>query len=149
VGYTIKGGVRKESEMIFQYSYEKVLDGTKSQTRRIVKPGESPLYLYSQADVPEGADGKILIVKSAGRTKWQLGLAYAAQPGRTKKAVGHIVIKSIRQERLQDVSGEDVRAEGFRTREEFHETWNKVHTKRGRRWEDSPLVWVLEFELVG
>jgi hypothetical protein len=123
--------------MIFQYSHEMVLDGTKTQTRRIVNDEESPIRVGD----------KIVGVRGARRVKWQVGLTYAAQPGRTKKAIGHIKVISIRQERLQDVSEADAQAEGFRSREDFHRIWSSIHTKHGRRWEDNPLVWVLEFEL--
>jgi hypothetical protein len=134
--------------MIFQYSYEKVLAAEKTQTRRIVKPEETAIYHHSQMSTPCGSDDRIVTVKSGSRVKWQVGMAYAAQPGRTQKAVGHIRLKSIRKELLQDVSDGDVRAEGFETREAFHEIWDTVHSKRGRRWGDNPTVWVLAFELV-
>jgi hypothetical protein len=32
--------------------------------------------------------------------------------------------------------------------EDYRQTWDTIHTKHGTRWEYSPLVWVLEFELV-
>lgn len=33
-------------------------------------------------------------------------------------------------------------------KEVYEELWNESHTTPGTRWEDNPLVWVLEFELV-
>jgi len=123
--------------MIFQYSHVMVLDGTKTQTRRIVNDGESPIAVGD----------KIVGVRGARTLKWQVGLTYAVQPGRTQKAIGYIKVISIRQERLLDVSKADAQAEGFRSREDFRKIWSSIHTRHGRRWEDNPLVWVLEFEL--
>jgi len=94
---------------------------------------------------------------------------YAVQPGRGKKAVGRIRITNIRRERLQDITPEDCRKEGLDPiqrvsdrvtlipdldlandilRLQFHKLWNTIYVKTGKRFEDNPEVWVLEFELV-
>lgn len=81
-----------------------------------------------------------------------------------------ILLTGIRQEHLQDISEEDANAEGFVARminpsdyyvnyanaaaeymsakDVFEQVWRNIHTKSGTRWEDNPLTWVLEFELV-
>jgi hypothetical protein len=154
--------------MIFQHTHEKVLDGLKTQTRRLIKPGE----WIDVSDPPNprvvqmGKDGKL-------RTKWQVGKTYAVQPGRTKKAIGRIRITGIRRERLQDITEEDALAEGceglwnpmrgyynFReaptdttlfgkySKDHFKQLWDSIHTKPGTRWDDNPEVWVLEFEVI-
>ncbi|MFA4974630.1 MAG: ASCH domain-containing protein [bacterium] len=134
--------------MIFQHTWQQVLDGTKTQTRRL---RAQPPYV--------------------GRT-------YAVQPGRGKPAVGRIRITAIRQQRVQDITAEDALAEGlvcpdcnngwitvysatdmFGCSEvecghaglidEYAQLWDTIHTKPGTRWADNPLVWVLEFERVG
>ena len=101
-------------------------------------------------------------------------------PGTTREAVGtpytvgnefskrmgwqplRIRITSIRQERLQDISKDDVVAEGVGAytfaagilsenppdpRWKFIERWDTINTRAGDRWADNPLVWVLDFEL--
>jgi uncharacterized protein YhfF len=134
--------------MIFR-QWQQVLDGTKTQTRRQVKPGEE--YNYRPLFSRHG--------------KWIVGRTYAVQPGSGRPAVGRIRITNIRQERLQDISEDDVLAEGVglqawarafswpridhwpRTAG-YAQLWNSIYTKPGTRWQDNPLVWVLEFELV-
>lgn len=149
--------------MIFQHTWKQVLDGTKKQTRRLVKPGEGfnafpsgwikDVRVYPDLPLPHSMIGKI---------KWAVGRTYAVQPGRGKKAAGRIRITGIRQERVQDISIQDAIAEGVpeQTATYTHpvyrslsvaayaKLWNAIHTKPGETWNDNPSVWVLEFELV-
>jgi len=76
-------------------------------------------------------------------------------------------VKDVRVERLQDITEEDARAEGFvakirhaktyednifngstTAREEFAMYWDGINAKRGYGWETNPWVWVMEFEKV-
>jgi len=136
--------------MIFQYTWEKVLAGQKTQTRRIVKPEH-----WEFCDGPELA---IDTVFYGTRIKWQVGRTYAVQPGRGKPAVGRIKITAIRKERVQDITEADAVAEGFaglcgygvymEPRDHFFEAWNEINNRPGCRVEDKPAVWVLELEQV-
>jgi hypothetical protein len=143
--------------MIFQYTWEKVLRDEKTQTRRIVKPGET---LWCRND---GAD---YVADGNGRKKWQVGRTYAVQPGRGKSAVGRIKLTAIRKERVQDITEADAIAEGclppiplepIDWREEpgsfvtikgrFFALWDSIHSGPDG-WIANPSVWVLEFERV-
>ena len=150
--------------MIFRL-WQQVLDGTKTQTRRQVKPGEE----YNDWGFEQDGMHMGEVLKAGYRPlfsrhgKWIVGRTYAVQPGSGRPAVGRIRITNIRQERLQDISEDDVLAEGVglqawafswprtdhwpRTAG-YAQLWNSIYTKPGTRWQDNPLVWVLEFELV-
>lgn len=151
--------------MIFQHTCRQVLNGTKTQTRRLVKPGE---WLAGSPDSREAA--ALQRARSATsvyigrvpheRLKWQVNRTYAVQLGRGKCGITRIRITNIRQERLQDITEADVIAEGVRLQQwpgdNYHGRprtagyallWDKIHAKRGTRWADNPKVWVLEFEL--
>jgi hypothetical protein len=152
--------------MIFQATWQAVLDGSKSETRRIVKPGEW-LSDESALGVPVAVYKKPIPYE---RLKWQVGRTYAIQPGRGQKAVGRIRLLNIRQERLQDITELEAKAEGVKPYfypvkisvtprgleqggylnyiKPYRLLWNTIHTKRGERWDDNPLCWVLRFELV-
>lgn len=75
-------------------------------------------------------------------------------------------ICSVRVERLQEISGEDLKAEGISgllcygpacgpactqerrcegRKEAFIDLWNSLNAARGFGWETNPYVWVLEF----
>ena len=141
----------------------KVLNGEKTQTRRIKKenerliPGDQyfPDAVMRYSEHP--SDPRYEVVK------WQVGRTYAVQPGRGKKAVGRIKLLAIREERLQEINGADAIAEGWpRDREFFPQMntaikaliwfrslWNSINKKPGTRWVDNPWVWVLEFRRLG
>ncbi|MCO1599847.1 hypothetical protein [Desulfosporosinus nitroreducens] len=79
-------------------------------------------------------------------------------------------VKSIRVERLQDITAEDTQTEGiklnckhddyvcsahpcdFKTtiacKDYFKNLWNSINSKRGYGWDINPWVWVIEFERV-
>jgi len=129
--------------MIFKETWQQVLDGTKTQTRRPVKDGDEGHHILPR--------GGFLSVEHNGRLKWALGFDYAVQPGRGKKAVGRIRITGIWRQRLREIWVEECRAEGITgvfARFGFEQLWNSLYRKP-YRWEDNPEVWVLEFERAG
>ena len=137
--------------MIFK-QWQQVLDGTKTQTRQLVQPGDfCPLMI----------EDNCIGVERNGRLLWQIGNTYAIQPGRSKKAVGRICITGIRRKQLQDISFNDMLCEGYpialfgyagnfdknpTVRDWFISLWDSINAKEGTRWADSPDVWVLTFE---
>lgn len=159
--------------MIFKQA-QQVLDATKTQTRRPIKKyGQTltPNDLHTEHSWPFPPT-----VIENGRVKWMVGHTYAVQPGRGKRSIGRILLLEIRRERLQEISLEDIEAEGITTPEEFARIWGEAIThswlevayerlkkgdlrnafrymwrsiyKKPHRWEDNPEVWVLEFERV-
>lgn len=147
--------------MIFKETWQQVLDGTKTQTRRPVKPGEYPKIIGPGLGYPEypGAiPGTVLEVRRInGYLKWRVGHTYAVQPGRGKKAVGRIRITKIRRERLQEITHRDAMAEGIKLKatqdpvmeaiRHFADLWNSLY-RHPYRWEDNPEAWALHIERV-
>jgi hypothetical protein len=129
--------------MIFK-QVDEVLDGTKTQTRRVAKRND-------------WFTGRTLLRN--GRRKWKIGGIYAIQPGRSKPQVGKIQIMKIRKERLQVISNGDLRAEGITTNktqvagtmdmlEKYKKLWNSLNKDSVYKWKANPEVWVLEFRCV-
>lgn len=116
--------------MIFAHTHQQVISGQKSQTRRIIKYGET-------------FDGE-RIVKN-GRCMYQVGKTYAVQPNRGKKAIARIRLKQLRRETVQDITTHDAHAEGFDSVDSFLETWQRIH---GKKTNLNREVWVFEFELL-
>jgi len=86
--------------VIFQHTWQLILAGRKTQTRRLVKSDRAP---------------------------WVAGRSYAVQPGRTQKSIGRIVVLRVWQEPLGAISEADAQAEGFADRAEFLAGWEKIH----------------------
>lgn len=128
----------------------KMITGEKDQTRLIVKDGDYPIFDYDLKS--------IFAVHRKARVIYQVGKSYSIQPGRGKPAIGRRVLRAIRQERLQEISEADAKAEGVEPfnspfvgplyMPSFASHWDSIPRKAGERWGDKPAVWVLEFEPV-
>lgn len=120
--------------MIFQQTWEWVIEGRKTQTRRRRKPTHEAIH---------DEDGTITAVTVNGRRKWQVGKTYSVQPGRSKAGVARIRLTGIREEEVTRISEADARAEGYKNREVFFAVWRAMYDEDALE-ED---CWVLEFEL--
>lgn len=119
--------------MIFKNTWQKVLDGTKTQTRRLIKSPECP---------------------------YKIGRVYAIQKGRGKNAIGYILVKNIWVEYLMNISVHDCIQEGIEIlgevegchvpeyRERFADLWDSLYNDPGLKFNSNPEVWVIEFELI-
>lgn len=66
-------------------------------------------------------------------------------------------VTSVRVERLQEITAEDIRSEGLTSMAvhcldyeiavvEYQLLWDSINAKRGHGWDTNPWVWVIEFE---
>jgi hypothetical protein len=148
--------------MIFQHTWQQVMDGTKTQTRRPVRMGEMG-YAYQEPAPPHivavGRRGPISNQWDTFENKpyelkpgtvnhyqpipyrFRLEQEHAIQPGRGKSGIGRIRITAIRREDVRKISDTDIKAEGFTDRTDFLRLWEQMH---GSQYE----AWVLTFELM-
>jgi hypothetical protein len=166
----------KERPILFSGAMVRaILEGRKTQTRRVVKPKVSDLVTHC----PYGAPGARLWVREAwlrdrydGSTQYRASHPCPELP-RWKPSIHmprercRLVLElvRVRLERLQDISEEDARAEGFPSytitgngqscepvgagymdgRAHFRALWDSLNAKRGFGWSENPWVWALEF----
>ncbi len=149
--------------MIFAKQHcQMILDGTKTQIRRVVKPWEN---------TTEGTAGDIGYVCTGISMKWAVGKTYAIQPGVTAYPVGRFRLTSIEKRLLHDLTADDVQASGidvmghlpmmvnpgttkkqledfilWTAKRLFAEEWNMNNHKHP--WSSNPCVWVLGLEVV-
>lgn len=57
-------------------------------------------------------------------------------------------IVKVRVERIQEITLQDMWAEGMDTPTQFELLWDSLNAKRGYGWSKNPWVWVLEFRKV-
>ena len=107
---------------------EKILVGEKTQTRR-------PRH----GDNPTGERGGWIDEPC----RYKVGKTYAVQPGRGKKAVGRIRVLRVTPEAMCDMTEDDVRAEGFESRQAFVNRWLEMYGEGN--WLDP--VWKIECEV--
>ncbi len=141
--------------MIFKGTIEQVLNRTKTQTRRPVKSGD---FLQGPIKLSKYSYSGEYVIRN-NRTRFEVRKTYAVQPGRGKKSIGRIKIKKISREYIQGISDSDLLAEGIEfdyvgsdqlevRRRSFINLWDSLYAKTEYRWDNNPVVWVLEFELV-
>lgn len=163
-----------------------ILEGRKTQTRRVVKLDGfcgDPVYETRDGDLvdplslcPYGQSGDRLWVREThgfvgGDRRF---LQYAADFGGVHEEAGvprwlpsihmprrasrlTLEIKSVRVERLQDISEADAKAEGVccapghphgskdQHKGAFQKLWDSLNADRGFGWTKNPYVWVMEF----
>jgi hypothetical protein len=57
-------------------------------------------------------------------------------------------IVSVRVERVQEISEDGTKPEGFDLLSDFINTWNRLNAARGFGWDKNPWVWCIEFKRV-
>lgn len=90
--------------MIFAHTLEQVLDGTKTQTRRLVKPGDILFYEPDSVIRNPGVNQRVI---------YEVGKDYAVCPGRGKSQVARIRVLDLKHEDVRSISAEDAKAEGW------------------------------------
>jgi hypothetical protein len=89
---------------------EQIIDGTKVQTRRQIKPGHTFIYDY---------EGDISEVRLNGRLQYQVGRVYSAVPGRGKPGLCKFKVTAIRIVPGGSISTNDALAEGGYTPRQY------------------------------
>jgi hypothetical protein len=128
--------------MIFQHTIDAVLNGTKTQTSRIVKDGDyssittdlNGLMCSHSIKVFPSALEKVTNINNVyrgNRLLYHLDNTYAVQPGRGKKAVARIRILQIRLMDVRYISAQGAVDEGFIDIYAFLKVWCKMHDPVG------------------
>lgn len=125
------------------------------------------------SDRPEGFDADSLYFRADGECCAQIPECQCAEVGKPKwKPSIHLPrwacrlwlrVKSVRVERVQEISAADVDAEGYPQggtepqclqtmteirRSWYRDLWDSINAERGFGWAANPWVWVVEFERI-
>jgi hypothetical protein len=108
--------------MIFEYTWPKVLDGTKTVTRRLWKP----TWEYTL-----DSDKERLMIVSRGRVQYYTGQVLSVQQGRGLPGIAKITVLDLFvDEDVRDITDEEVIAEGYSASQDFLATWVSMHDRK-------------------
>jgi hypothetical protein len=158
------------------WEVQAILDGRKTQTRRVVKPEhlrgvvcDDTMYKQMKGRCPYGQPGDVLWVRETWAKTIDNDYIYKANNPYTHKRFKPSIhmpreaarlflrIKSVRVERLQEIKPEDAIREGYPIDRELAESrnvyiewfkslWQSINGPES--WAANPFVWVVEFERI-
>jgi hypothetical protein len=161
----------KERPIIFSTdSIRAILEGRKTQTRRVIKPLPECFDVTLQDMLRYfkchfGVPGDRLWVRETfynhcppqkstilyyARTDHQHYPVKWKSPMFMPRWASRITLEitDVRCERIQSISAEDCLAEGYESIGAYIDEWDRLNAKRGFSWDANPYVWVLEFKQV-
>jgi len=114
--------------MIFQRTWEKVLSGQQTQSRRWIKPRD---FLIPAGDgffegvyrlMPDGIKSRPIYI---------VGETYPVQPepGRSRQSVGRVLVTRIWREDVRQISADNAFREGYSGIVDFLRVWTFMHDK--------------------
>lgn len=140
-----------KADQLLAPNFRKITSG-KVKDKEITE--DDPLFAYYKADFERGG-------KPLSHSRWTPSIHMPRWASRID-----LEITEIRIERIQDISEEDVQAEGIApiyqpafvaageiqgpdeipALDIFPETWDAINKKRGFGWDVNPWVWVIDFK---
>ncbi|MGI5066112.1 EVE domain-containing protein [Treponema putidum] len=156
---TIKA--KKEKPILFSSEMVRaIIEGRKTETRRIAKSGKAPYkisdILYVRETWAKTQDGTYLYKADPMYKDMQPGdFGFYWKPSiHMPKAAARIFLEvmQVRKEKLQDITEDGAQKEGvektypFGFRTVFKKLWDRLNKKTGYNWDANPDVWVIEFK---
>jgi hypothetical protein len=99
------------------------------------------LALFKRRDLIAVREHRKTQTRRVHRHEWKLGRRYALRDKWFDKPKGYILITRKFQQRLDDISQEDIKKEGFESMEDFQKWWIEINGE----WNPDQIVIVYEF----
>ena len=104
------------------------------------------MILFRPENVPKILDETKDQTRRLGKKRWNVGSIHQAKTKLFGEPFARLRIMAVRQEKLCDISDEDVKREGYSTRAEYYDAF--VAINRLGTYTLGELVWVVDFKLV-
>jgi hypothetical protein len=108
----------------------KIFDGQKTETRRIKKGGEYQVSTITRDNFGGKHVDYPYHAIYGNRLKWGLDREYGVQIKRGGHSIGKIRVTGLYDQCIRDINTDNSIAEGFASKEEFVETWQKIYGKK-------------------
>lgn len=102
------------------------------------------MILFKPEHVDPILAGEKTQTRRLGKRRWNEGAVHQCKTNLFGDVFARVKIIQVRQERLGDISREDLVREGHATGEDYKAVWERIYKKP---WDDELLVWVVDFEI--
>jgi hypothetical protein len=99
--------------------------------------------LFKEKHIKKIMRGEKTMTRRTHKRTFKVGGVYGIRSWYLKRPKHYVKITSRFQQRLGDMTFEDVRKEGYETFEDFKRAWIEINGE----WGSDQLVWVYEFEV--
>jgi len=100
--------------------------------------------LFKRHHIKKILQGRKTQTRRTSRRKYKIGRYYAIRDTYFGKPQGHIIITRRFEQKLGEISPEDVKKEGINSLEEFRKAWIEINGE----WNPEQIVTVYEFAYV-
>ena len=104
------------------------------------------MALFKRRHIHKIREGQKTQTRRTHKRTWKVGRTYAIRDRWFGKPQGHIHITRRFEQKLGEISPEDVKKEGYNSLEEFRRAWEEINGKGS--WNPEQIVTAYEFELV-
>jgi hypothetical protein len=102
------------------------------------------MVLFKRRLIHKIRQGQKTQTRRTHKRTWKVGRMYAIRDRWFGKPLGHIKIVKKFQQKLGEISLEDVKKEGFNSLEDFRKAWTEINAF----WDPEQIVTVYEFAYV-
>lgn len=154
LGSMVQGGRNQIPTVVLRYKYKPYRIKWQVGRTYAVQPGRGKPAIWIPSEGALIGDPLAEYVQKAESTRATWGPKVKEWLRLKGYREARIRITEIRRERLWEISLADIKAEGIRSwspdgmlqRLEWRALWDSINAKKGDRWSENPLTWVLTFE---
>ena len=100
--------------------------------------------MFHKQHIPKIFSGRKVQTRRLHKRKWKVGKVYVLRRNWFDKGIGKILITRRFEQKLGEISPEDVKKEGYNSLEEFRRAWESINGE----WNPEKTVTVYEFKLL-
>jgi hypothetical protein len=104
--------------------------------------------LFKRRFIDQILSGEKTSTRRVGKKRWNVGSTHQLKTSFFSESFAVVEIKSVRQEKLGDISPSDANSEGFNTPADFVASFADIHKTTVSHDLEQTEVWVIDFSVV-